>query len=99
MRPAALLLVFATVASASSWFGASDPQPTPWTTEQLQRAQKAFGGVKEDAFNTWDESRLRQFLLDQGVIEPKGTKEQLAQMAKNQWVSSLQLDDNLWPPF
>jgi hypothetical protein len=86
MRFLLLLLLTSTVASnASNWFGANDPQPTPWSQEQLQRAQKAFEGVKEDAFNTWDESRLRQFLLDQGVIEPKGTKEQLQQMVKNQY--------------
>jgi len=36
--------------------------------------QKYFRDVKEDSFTAWNESRLRQFLLDNDIIEPKGTK-------------------------
>jgi hypothetical protein len=67
-----LVVTAASPALGSIW--GSDPQPTPWTQEQLERSQKYFSNVKEDSFHTWNESRLRQFLLDNGVIEPKGTK-------------------------
>lgn len=76
-------LLAITPALASSWF-AADEEQKPWTAEQLEKAQTVFGNVKDSAFDTWSESQLRQFLLDQGVIEPKGTKEQLVQMARNQ---------------
>jgi len=87
MRIAALslLLLAATPALASNWFGHDDePEPKAWTSEQLEKAQAVFNSVKDDAFNTWTESQLRQFLMDQGIVEPKGTKEQLMQMARNQ---------------
>lgn len=88
MRIAAVSLILLAVspALASSWFGTDEPEPRAWTNDQLEKAQSVFNTVKDDAFNTWTESQLRQFLLDQGVIEPKGTKEQLAQMARNQYV-------------
>jgi hypothetical protein len=81
-----LILLAVTPALASSWFGNDDAEPKPWTNEQLEKAQVAFNNVKDDAFNTWTESQLRQFLMDQGIVEPKGTREQLAQMARNQYV-------------
>jgi len=34
-------------------------------------------------FAAWDESKLRQWLLDQGIVAPKGPKEQLVQSAKS----------------
>jgi hypothetical protein len=40
---------------------------------------------KDDTFAAWDESQLRQFLLDQGVVEPKGTREQLAVLARQKY--------------
>jgi len=70
---AAVLVITATSPALGSIWG-SDPQPTPWSREQLDKSQKYFRDVKEDSFNNWNESRLRQFLLDNGVIEPKGTK-------------------------
>ncbi|KAF8515707.1 hypothetical protein BU17DRAFT_51433 [Hysterangium stoloniferum] len=60
---------------------------TRWTKEQYNAAQKAFENVKDDSFNAWDESKLRQFLLDQGIVAPKGPKEQLVQSAKSVYSS------------
>lgn len=74
MRLLTAVLVTAAVSPALGSIWGSDPQPTPWTQEQLDNVQKYFRDVKEDSFNNWNESRLRQFLLDNGVIEPKGTK-------------------------
>ncbi|KAI0354230.1 hypothetical protein OH77DRAFT_1496832 [Trametes cingulata] len=56
-----------------------------WTADQINKAQVAFSNVKADAFDTWDESRLREFLLEQGVVNPSGTREQLALLAKQKW--------------
>jgi hypothetical protein len=81
-----LILLAATPALTSSWFANDEPEPKAWTNEQIEKAQVAFNNVKDDAFTTWTESQLRQFLMDQGVIEPKGTKEQLTQMVRNQYV-------------
>ena len=74
MRLFTTLLVVTAASPALGSIWGSDPQPTPWTQEQLEKSQKYFGNVKEDSFNAWNESRLRQFLLDNGIIEPKGTK-------------------------
>ena len=96
MRPQTLLLValgFAATANAS-WFGSEDSDPSitdeaaAWTHDKYARAQAVFSNLKADAFDTWDESRLREFLLEQGVVQPSGTREQLALIAKqkyNQW--------------
>ncbi|KAI0742874.1 hypothetical protein C8Q80DRAFT_1191214 [Daedaleopsis nitida] len=56
-----------------------------WTTDQYNRAQVVFSDLKSDAFDTWDESRLREFLLEQGVVNPSGPREQLALLAKQKW--------------
>ncbi|CDO77473.1 hypothetical protein BN946_scf184902.g7 [Trametes cinnabarina] len=56
-----------------------------WTSDQYNKAQVAFSNLKADAFDTWDESRLREFLLEQGVVNPSGTREQLALLAKQKW--------------
>ena len=65
---------------------------TNWAADQAGRAQAAFwdyyGHLKQDAFDTWDESRLREFLLEQGVVEPSGTREQLALLAKQKWAQA-----------
>ena len=44
-----------------------------------QQSQHAFDLAAE----AWDESALRQFLLDHGVVDPKGPREQLVQRAKH----------------
>ncbi|KAI0830312.1 hypothetical protein BC628DRAFT_1313224, partial [Trametes gibbosa] len=56
-----------------------------WTADQFSKAQVAFSSYKADAFDTWDESRLREFLLEQGVVNPSGTREQLVLLAKQKW--------------
>ena len=56
-----------------------------WTSDQYNKAQVAFSNLKADAFDTWDESRLREFLLEQGVVNPSGPREQLALLAKQKW--------------
>ncbi|CCA76061.1 hypothetical protein PIIN_10061 [Serendipita indica DSM 11827] len=84
MRLTALSLLFlSSTAIASSWFGSDEPEPKQWSQEQLDKAQKAYASVHDSAMQSWTDSQLRQFLMDQGVIEPKGTKEQLLQMARS----------------
>ena len=56
-----------------------------WTADQYTKAQVAFSNLKADTFDTWDESRLREFLLEQGVVNPSGPREQLALLAKQKW--------------
>ncbi|EJF55500.1 hypothetical protein DICSQDRAFT_114090 [Dichomitus squalens LYAD-421 SS1] len=56
-----------------------------WSADQYKKAQVAFSNLKGDAFDTWDESRLREFLLEQGVVNPSGPREQLALLAKQKW--------------
>ncbi|KAF8064088.1 hypothetical protein FPV67DRAFT_1420244 [Lyophyllum atratum] len=56
-----------------------------WTYDQYASAQKTFADLRDDAFEKWDESRLREFLLDQGIVAPKGPKEQLVHLAKTQY--------------
>ncbi|KAL5498321.1 hypothetical protein ACEPAH_2463 [Sanghuangporus vaninii] len=65
---------------ASNWntFGA-------WSQEQFEKAQKVFGDTKDTAFENWDESRLREFLLEQGVVAPSGPREQLVLAAKQRY--------------
>jgi hypothetical protein len=64
----------------ANWNSASS-----WTHEQLNKAQKSFQGVQSNAFDKWDESKLRNWLLEQGVVAPKGPKEQLVLMAKSRY--------------
>lgn len=64
----------------SHWDSASN-----WSSDQYNRAQAVLGRLKDDAFDAWDESRLRSWLLEAGVVEPKGTREQLALMAKHKY--------------
>ena len=87
----AVLLTFALSAHAS-WFGSGSSssssavaQASAWSSEQYEKAQQVFQGLKADAFDAWDESRLREFLLEQGVVEPRGTREQLALLAKQKY--------------
>jgi len=58
---------------------------TAWSNEQYSNAQKSFQNLKDSTFESWDESRLREFLLDQGIVEPKGPKEKLVRLAKNHY--------------
>ncbi|TFK24859.1 hypothetical protein FA15DRAFT_640498 [Coprinopsis marcescibilis] len=56
-----------------------------WTYDQYASAQKAFTDLRDTSFDKWDESQLRQFLLEQGVVAPKGPKEKLVLMAKERY--------------
>lgn len=56
-----------------------------WSLHQYNRAQRAFEHIKDDSFDKWDESRLRAFLLEQGVVAPSGPREQLVFLAKNKY--------------
>jgi hypothetical protein len=67
---------------AESWDTAS-----AWTYDQYAAAQQAFTNIKGDVFDTWDESQLRQFLLKQGIVAPKGSKEYLVLLAKAKYNS------------
>ncbi len=65
---------------ADNWNSAS-----AWTYDQYYNAQQVFADVRDTAFETWDESRLREFLLRQGIVAPKGPKEQLVLLAKSHY--------------
>jgi hypothetical protein len=58
-----------------------------WTQDQYASAQKAFANLRDTAFDTWDESRLREFLLQNGIVAPKGPREQLVLLAKQKYRS------------
>ncbi|KAK7055434.1 hypothetical protein R3P38DRAFT_2847037 [Favolaschia claudopus] len=58
-----------------------------WTYDQYASAQKSYADLRDTAFETWDESRLREFLLEQGVVSPSGPREQLVLLAKNQYAA------------
>lgn len=47
-------------------------------------AKSKFDGVQATTFDTWDDSRLRNFLLEQGLVAPNGPREQLVLAAKKQ---------------
>ncbi|KAJ7756253.1 hypothetical protein B0H16DRAFT_1539183 [Mycena metata] len=66
----------------SNWNSASQ-----WTYDQYASAQKSFADLREASFDAWDESRLREFLLEQGVVEPKGPREQLVLLAKSRYAA------------
>ncbi|KAF7307825.1 hypothetical protein MKEN_01142700 [Mycena kentingensis (nom. inval.)] len=66
----------------ANWNGA-----TAWTQEQYTNAQAAFADVRDGVFDTWDDSRLREFLLSQGVVSPSGPREQLVLLAKQQYAA------------
>ncbi|KAG9044076.1 hypothetical protein FS837_008826 [Tulasnella sp. UAMH 9824] len=57
----------------------------PWTQAMYEAAKPRYEGLQASAFDTWDESRLRNFLLEQGLVEPKGPREQLVLAAKKQY--------------
>ncbi|KAL6302616.1 hypothetical protein BKA93DRAFT_391671 [Sparassis latifolia] len=62
-----------------------------WTADQSTRAQVAFAELKADAFDAWDESRLKEFLLEQGVVNPSGPREQLVLLAKQKYAQASSL--------
>ncbi|KAF7373562.1 hypothetical protein MSAN_00566600 [Mycena sanguinolenta] len=66
----------------SNWNYASS-----WTADQYASAQKAFADMRESTFDTWEESRLREFLLEQGIVAPSGPREQLVLLAKNHYAA------------
>ncbi|EMD35130.1 hypothetical protein CERSUDRAFT_116605 [Gelatoporia subvermispora B] len=68
---------------SSHWSSASS-----YAAQQTDHAQHVFQNLKGDAFDTWDESRLRQFLLEHGVVNPSGPREQLALLAKQKWTAA-----------
>jgi hypothetical protein len=70
-------------------------QSKAWSQEQYDRAQQVFANVREDAFDTWDESRLREFLVEQGVVAPSGPREKLVLAAK-QWYKNYNNAASSW---
>ncbi|KAJ7701557.1 hypothetical protein B0H17DRAFT_1045804 [Mycena rosella] len=60
---------------------------TAWTSDQYASAQKSFADLREASFDAWDESKLREFLLEQGVVAPKGPREQLVLLAKSRYAA------------
>lgn len=52
-----------------------------------EAAKARYQDVEASAFDSWDESRLRNFLLEQGIVQPKSTREQLVLAAKKQYNS------------
>ncbi|KAF8889007.1 hypothetical protein BD779DRAFT_1623255 [Infundibulicybe gibba] len=56
-----------------------------WTYDQYASAQKSFSDIRDSSFDAWDESRLREFLLEQGVVAPSGPREQLLLLAKSKY--------------
>ncbi|KAG1777905.1 hypothetical protein EV702DRAFT_968855 [Suillus placidus] len=85
---------------AANW--ASPPPPPPsfaeqsrvyadasrqWSYDKYTRAQHTFKDLKENSFDTWDESKLRAFLLEHGVVAPSGPREQLVLLAKQKYRS------------
>ncbi|KAF8658427.1 hypothetical protein AX16_001978 [Volvariella volvacea WC 439] len=62
-----------------------------WTQEQYDSARQSVQNLRESSFDAWDESRLRQFLLERGVVSPHSTREHLALIAKSKYKESLQM--------
>jgi Putative nuclear envelope organisation protein len=79
------------IPSAPSHSQLQDIVKNNWATvqqygsDQYHAAQHSFQNVKDSVFDTWDESTLRQFLLDRGVVDPSGPREQLVQLAKEKY--------------
>jgi len=57
----------------------------PWTEVMYENAKHKYEGLQASSFDTWDESRLRSFLVEQGLVAPKGPREQLVMAAKKQY--------------
>ncbi|KAF8192673.1 hypothetical protein K438DRAFT_2017872, partial [Mycena galopus ATCC 62051] len=48
-----------------------------WTSEQYASGKSRLRTCARVLFDAWDESRLREFLLEQAVVSPSGPREQL----------------------
>ncbi|KDN48073.1 hypothetical protein RSAG8_03089, partial [Rhizoctonia solani AG-8 WAC10335] len=53
-----------------------------WSEARVNQASKALTDIKD-----WDESQLRSFLVDQGIVAPSGPKEKLVVSAKQYYRS------------
>ncbi|GAW09501.1 hypothetical protein LENED_011658 [Lentinula edodes] len=90
----ALVLLLASIPTqsyGSSWF-ASDSAPaaypssfSSWTPAQYESFQNSIASMRDSTFDAWDESRLREWLLEQGIVAPKGPKEEIVLVAKRRW--------------
>ncbi|KDQ11255.1 hypothetical protein BOTBODRAFT_163031 [Botryobasidium botryosum FD-172 SS1] len=56
-----------------------------WTSDRVEQAQHVFSNLKEASFDAWDESALRNFLVEHGVVAPNGPREHLVLLAKQQY--------------
>ncbi|KAG8909012.1 hypothetical protein FRB99_000115 [Tulasnella sp. 403] len=56
-----------------------------WTQEMYDAAKARFEGIQASTFDTWNESQLRTFLVEQGMVAPSGPREQLVLSAKQQY--------------
>lgn len=54
-------------------------------------AQKVFQQNSDKAFASWDESQLREFLLEQGVVSPSSKREELVVQAKKYYADGASL--------
>ena len=50
-------------------------------------ATPSFQYLKDESFSSWDDSRLREFLLEQGVVAPSGPRDQLVLLAKQKYTA------------
>ncbi|KAI0027980.1 hypothetical protein K488DRAFT_90238 [Vararia minispora EC-137] len=78
--------------SASSSAGDAYDTASQYSQDAYNFGQQVFQSGREQAqfafdhaVKTWDDSKLRQYLLDQGVIEPNGPREQLEQLARQKY--------------
>ncbi|KAJ3726770.1 hypothetical protein C8R42DRAFT_573822 [Lentinula raphanica] len=93
-RKLALVLLLTSIPTqtyGSSWF-ASDSAPAPypsafsqWTSDQYESFGNTMATVRDSTFDAWDESRLREWLLEQGVVAPKGPREEIVLVAKRRY--------------
>ncbi|KAJ3889983.1 hypothetical protein GG344DRAFT_50572 [Lentinula edodes] len=93
-RRLALVLLLASIPTqshGSSWF-ASDSAPaaypssfSSWTPAQYESFQNSIASMRDSTFDAWDESRLREWLLEQGIVAPKGPREEIVLVAKRRW--------------
>ncbi|KIK52733.1 hypothetical protein GYMLUDRAFT_179817 [Collybiopsis luxurians FD-317 M1] len=89
-----LFIVSPAYASSGSWFGSDSSKSTPsaypssfssWTPSQYASFQDTFASLRDGTFDAWDESRLREWLLEQGIVAPKGPREEIVLLAKRRW--------------
>ena len=78
-------LVKSNWAAAQQYSADSIHAAQQYGADQYNAAQQSFQNIKDAAFDTWDESTLRQFLLEHGVVAPAGPREQLVLLARQQY--------------